>query len=136
MSAELAVQKAIRARLIGSAGLTALVPAAAILDRNERPASSPAIILGESQSVDEGDSLSRSHTRVFHTIHVWLREPSLEGVKRICGEIRAALKSHRPDLGAFHCADWRVSGMRYLRDGDGVTSHGVVTVDVLVSGDG
>ncbi|WP_258552000.1 hypothetical protein [Paracoccus versutus] len=34
----------------------------------------------------------------------------------------------------LHCADARVSSMRFLRDPDGEHSHGVVVVEVLVSG--
>ncbi|MBL4918972.1 DUF3168 domain-containing protein [Szabonella alba] len=133
MSAELSVQEALRARLVASPGVTGLVSASAILDANQRPAPSPSIMLGESQAVDEGDSLRRDRQRVWHTLHVWERAPSLEGVKRICGAIRAAVQSGRLDLGpGFHCADWRVSSMRQMRDRDGETSHGVVTVEVLV----
>ncbi|WP_028030529.1 DUF3168 domain-containing protein [Gemmobacter nectariphilus] len=133
MSAELAVQVALRARLIGTPAVVALVPAAAILDTGQRPALFPAIILGESQAVDEGDSIARDRLRVYHTAHVWTRETSLQGVKRICGAIRAAVAVGRLDLGpGFHCADLRVSSMRQMRDPDGETSHGVVTIEALV----
>ncbi|MCE6960574.1 DUF3168 domain-containing protein [Cereibacter sphaeroides] len=133
MSAEIAVQIALRQRLILDAGVIALVPAANILDVNQRPAPSPSIILGQSQAVDDGDSIARDRTRVFHTLHVWKKEASLEGVKRICGEIRRAVQADRLLLSAgFHAADARVSDMRQTRDPDGETSHGVVTVEVLV----
>ena len=84
--------------------------------------------------MDEGTSLRRSHTRVYHTIHVWKREASLEGVKAICGELRRSIRFGRLVLAQpFHCADLRVSAMRYLRDPDGEHSHGIVTVEALVS---
>lgn len=134
MSADLETQKALRARFTTTASLMALVPAANVLDTNQRPAPVPSIILGESQSIDEGTSLRRTHTRVYHTIHVWKREPSLEGVKTICGEIKRAVGFGRLILAQpYHCADLLVSSMRYLRDPDGEHSHGVVTVEVLVS---
>lgn len=134
MSAELAVQKAIRARLTGTPAVVALVPATGILDVNQRPAPSPSIILGESQALDEGSSLKRSHSRVFHTIHVWKKEGSLEGVKTICGAIRTALHAGRLALAVgYHCADLRVSSMRSLRDPGGEYSHGVVVVEALVA---
>lgn len=132
MSAALAVQIAIRARLVGASALTALVPSANILDRHERPAPDPAIILGQSQTVDEGD-IARTVVRIWHTIHVWKREPSLEGCNAICGEIRRALMPARLLLSApFHCADSYVADFRTFSDPDGVTSHGVVTVNALV----
>jgi hypothetical protein len=135
MSASLSVQRAIRTRLVATPAVVALVPATSILDRHERPAPDPAIIIGEGQEVDEGTSLGRAHVRVFHDLHVWKREVSLEGVKTICGAIRTALHASRLALGdGLHCADWKVQAIRYLRDPGGDLSHGVVTVEVLVSG--
>lgn len=135
MSVDLESQKALRARFTTTAAILALVPASNILDTNQRPAPIPSIIMGESQTVDEGTSLQRTHSRVFHTIHVWKREPSLEGVKAICGEIRRAV-NFGPRLAMadpYHCADLRVSSIRTMRDPDGEHSHGVVTVEALIS---
>ena len=133
MSAELALQKAIRARLVGSANLLALVPAANILDRNERPNPRPSIVIGEGQSVDEGDSIARTLTRVYLDLHVWVEEPSTETSKRIAGTIRKAVNGPRfQPVDGFHFADCRVRGSRFLRDPDGKTSHAIVTVDALV----
>ena len=131
MNSDLEVQKAIRARLTTYA---VGVPAAQIIDANQRPSKLPAILLGDSQAVDEGTSLRRAHTRVYHSLHVWQREPSLEGAKTIAGAIRSAVHSARLTLApGLHCADARVSSMRFLRDPDGEHSHGVVVVEVLVS---
>lgn len=136
MSVDLEVQKALRARFTSTAALMALVPASNVLDTNQRPAPTPSIIMGESQDVDEGTSLKRSHTRVYHTLHVWTREASLTGCKAICGEIRRSIGFGRLVLAdPYHCADVMVQSMRYLRDPDGEHSHGVVTVEVLVSED-
>lgn len=134
MSIDLETQKAIRSRLVATSAVTDLVPAISILDRNQRPTPSPSIILGEAQSVDEGTSLQRLHTRVYHTLHVWKREASLEGVKDICAVIRAALRDGRLTLASgLHAADAKVSSIRTMRDPDGETSHGIVTVEILVS---
>ena len=131
MTQELALQKAIRTQLISSPELTALVPAINILDRNERPNPVPSIILGEDQSIESG-GIARSLTRIFHILHVWSKEESLEGVKEIVGAIRKAM-SARPQLeDGYHCVDCRVSQTRFLRDPDGETSHGVVTIEALV----
>ena len=133
MSVDLAVQKALRARLVATPEVVALVPASAVLDRNQRPAPSPSIILGEAQAIGEDDDLQRTRTRVFHTVHVWKKEASLEGVKAICGAVRTALRAGRLDLGAgFHAADSKVASIRTMRDPDGETSHGVLVVEVLV----
>lgn len=133
MTPEIALQKALRARLISSSAVVTLVPAAAILDRNARPNPDPAIVLGEALSIDDGDSIARRRTRIVSTLHVWRREPSTAGVKAIAGAIRAAVQSEplRLDAG-FHAVDCRVPSMRFLRDRDGETSHAVVTVEAIV----
>ncbi|MBV2144408.1 DUF3168 domain-containing protein [Falsochrobactrum sp. TDYN1] len=132
MSFELALQKAIRARLTATQEVTALVPAANIIDRNARPNPDPSIILGEDQGVD-AEFIQRNVVRVFHTIHVWKKEENLVGVKAIAGAIRNAISQSRfGPAGGFHFADCYVSQMRFLRDPDGETSHGVVTVQALV----
>jgi hypothetical protein len=133
MSPELALQKAIRNRLISEPVVTDLVPAASILDRNERPAPSPSIILGEATARDDGDTIARSRVTVFADLHIWKREPSLEGVKAISGAIRAAMVvRNSDDREGFHIADWRIATTRFLRDPDGETSHGVMTIQAVV----
>jgi len=133
MSAELALQKAIRNRLSTASDVIALVPATSILDRNERPNPRPSIIMGDAQSVDEGESIARKLTRVYLDLHVWVEEPSTEISKRIASAVRRAIQSAKLQLDpGYHCADCRVRGSRFLRDPDGKTSHAVVTVDALV----
>lgn len=133
MSADLAVQKAIRARLIATSAVTALVPVASILDRHARPAPDPSIVLGEGQTIEGGD-IARTTQRIVMDLHIWKKEPSTAGVKAVAGAVRTALHSDRlASIDGFHFADCRVSSLRYLRDPDGETSHGVVTVETLVS---
>ena len=133
MSASLALQKALRARLIATSAVTDLVPAASILDRNARPNPDPSIILGEDQEVDE-NRIARDVVRVYATLHVWKKEPSLVGVKSIAGAIRTAINAlNFEEVDGYHFGDCYVSGTRFLRDPDGETSHGVVTVEALVS---
>lgn len=133
MSPEIALQKAIRARLVGTPAVTGLVAAASILDTNARPAPDPSIIIGEGQAVDEGDSISRTLTRVYLDLHVWKKEPSTAGVKAIAGAIRAAVKAGKLSaVDGFHFVDCYVQTVRFLRDPDGETSHGIVTVNAKV----
>lgn len=130
MSADLALQKAVRARLVATMEVTALVPAANILDRNARPAPDPSIVLGEGQAL-EGDRIDRSDQRLVLTLHVW-KEPGLTGAKAIAGTIRAALKSvNLTNLTGYHFGDCHVTDTRYLRDPDGETAHAVVTVEAI-----
>lgn len=132
MSADHALQKALRARLVSNPEISGLVPASSILDTNQRPAPVPSIIIGEGQSL-EGDRLDRRDQRVVMTLHVWKKEPGLAGVKAIAGAVRAAVRMRNfAQTDGYHFADCRVSSMRFLRDPDGETAHGVVTVEALV----
>lgn len=133
MSAALAVQKAIRARLIATSEVTNLVPANGIVDINQTPAPDPSIIIGEGQLVDNGTDFQRRHVRLFHDLHVWKREPALTGANAIAGAVREAILQGRLSLDpGFHCADVRTSNIRLMRDPDGETSHAVVTIETLV----
>lgn len=61
------------------------------------------------------------------------KEASLAGVKAIAGAIRVAIRAGRAALDAgFELIDWRVSTTRFLRDPDGETAHGVVTIELFV----
>lgn len=132
MSANLALQKAMRARLVATSAVTDLVPASNILDRHSRPAPDPAIVLGEDQSIT-GDDLARKQEQVISTIHIWKKEPSTVGVKAIAGALRTTLHASRLQLETgFHCGDCHVISMRFLRDPDGETSHGIITLDSIV----
>lgn len=133
MIAEFEVQRAIRARLVSEPAVIARVPAANIVDTGDTRLR-PAIILGESQSVDEGTSLKRAHTRIYHTLHLWARESSTESVKATGAAVARAIRTGRLILPeGLHCADMRVSGQRFLRDPDGEHSHGVLTLNILVT---
>ncbi len=133
MSASLAVQKAIRGRLVATPAVTLLVPSGSILDRNALPAPDPSIIIGEDQLVDEG-RLARNVVRVFSTLHIWKKELGTTGVKAIADAVRIALRSASlPTTDGCQFGDCYVSGTRVLRDPDGETAHGVVTVETLVS---
>lgn len=133
MTAEIALQKALRLCLAGTPAVASLVPATSMLDRNERPAPDPSIILGEAQSIDEGTSIARKLVRIYLDLHIWKKERSTAGVKAIAGAVRSAIHAGRPALEAgFHCVDCRVSSQRFLRDPGGEFSHGVVTIDALV----
>lgn len=133
MNISYAVQKALRSRLIGTAAVTALVPADSVLDRNERPAPDPSIIIGEDQVIDDGETIDRSVSRIVSTLHVWKKESGLSGVKAIAAAVRDAIRQGRLALeSGVKCIDCRVSDTRFLRDPDGETAHGVVTIETVV----
>lgn len=133
--ASLAVQRALRTRFISTPGLIELVPAANILDRNQRPVIDPSITLGFDQVIDADIAVARDYVRCFSTIDIWKKEPSLEGVKRISGLIRRAVnRVQRLDLDDpdFFCSDFKINSSRFLRDPGGEFSHGIVVVETLI----
>lgn len=133
MSASFAAQKAIRGRLVATAAVTSLVPVDSILDRNARPNPDPSIIIGEDQEVDQS-RIARNVVRVFSTLHLWKKELGLAGVKAIAGAIRTAVHSSPlAPMDGWHFGDAYVSSTRFLRDPDGETAHGVVTIECLMS---
>jgi hypothetical protein len=126
------IQKAIRARLLASADLMALVPGDHILDVTGRPELVPAVQIGEGQTV-YGRFSSTTHA----TLHVWVQEPGLIGAKAIAGAIVGALRVDAQiegvlTLESFIVHDLRVEQTQFIRDPHGSFSHGVVSVAAIV----
>ncbi len=122
------LQKAIRARLLASADLMALVPGDNIMDSNGLPERMPSVNIGDGQTV-----YRRFGSTTYATLHVWLQEQGLAGCKAIASAIVAAvLVDAQIDgvltLDNFICHDLRVTQTQFLRDPHGSYSHGVVTV--------
>jgi hypothetical protein len=122
------LQKAIRARLLASADLMALVPADNVLDSTGRPERMPAVIIGEGQTV-----YKRFSSTTHATLHVWVQEPGLTTSKQIASAIVTALRIDAQIDGVlrldnFICHDLRVTQTRFMRDPHGSYSHGIVAV--------
>ena len=122
------LQKGIRARLLASADLIALVPADNVLDSTGRPELMPAVGIGEGQTV-----YRRFNSTTYATLHVWVQEPGVTTSKQIASAIVAALTVDAQIEGVltldnFICHDLRVTGTRFIRDPHGSYSHGIVTV--------
>lgn len=128
----LALQKAIRGRLIADAGVTALVPATSIFDRHARPETFPCVILGDAQLAWDPEPLDRDRVTVFADLHVWQREGGMAGAKSIVGAIKQALDGGWWVLDQHSVADLHVPTVRFLRDPSGEHSHAVVTVEATL----
>lgn len=127
--ASLAAQRLAVAKMRAHAPLVALVPAANVMDRNERPEVFPCIIVGEAQTV--GDDIDCADlSEVFLTIHIWTRENTMTACKSIAGEIRRALRRVSAIQDGF-ALDFNFEDARFLRDPSGEHSHGVVTFNVM-----
>ena len=122
------LQKAIRARLLASGDLMALVPGDNVLDATGRPERLPCVNIGEGQTV-----YRRFDSTSYATLHVWAQETGLTDSKSIASAIVAALKVDAQIEGVltldnFVCHDLQVTQTRFMRDPHGSFSHCVVTV--------
>ena len=127
----LSLQAAVRDRLTASAGVTALVPADNILDKNSLPQVFPCVVIGEGQVIpDEG--IARNRHQVFLDLHIWQKELGLAQAKAIAGAARAALKDRPWTASGLNVADLHFPMVRFMRDNSGLYSHGVITLKALV----
>jgi hypothetical protein len=133
MSASLAAQRAHRGLLIASSSVTALVPAADIIDSSAALDRFPAIILGESQELALGDVANVNKFKtLYHNVHCWAREPGLAEVKAIAGAVEDALAGTTWTADGWQCLQTQAESVRYLRDSDGETSHAVLTLKLVL----
>lgn len=128
MSAEpsLALQTAVRARLIATPAVTALVPASHILDDLALDRM-PAIVLGEAQVLDEEFDFRRVHL----SVHLWADGSHIGTVKHIAGAVENALETPL-DVDGFRCFETRVAGGRFMRDPSGQHVHAVLDVTAML----
>jgi hypothetical protein len=127
----LALQTAIRTRLVQAAGVTALVPAEQIFTRSGRPEGMPCITFGpgDTRYANKYDSF---YDRPHVDLHIWTLEPGYESVKSIAEAVRVALPSCAwiiPDFIVRHVA---LSQAIFLRDVDNLHSHAVLGVDAIL----
>lgn len=129
MTPDLALQKALVARLSEAPGVTSLVPAAAIIDGQALPSRYPSILIGEGQVVREPNTLTANHRRVYATLHVWAK--AMPQARAIAGAITSAVEHEPLTLASgYRAISAVVASSRFLRDEE--EAHGVMTVDALV----
>ena len=127
--ASLAAQRLAVATMRAHAALTALVPAANILDRHARPEVFPCILVGEGSTAG-ADTDCHDLSEVALTIHVWTRETGFAACKQIAGTMRRALRDVSAVQDGFDLS-FNYSDSVWLRDPSGNHAHGVVRFDVL-----
>lgn len=131
MEPNLALQAAVRARLVASSALVALVPAANVRDANGLPSVFPCILIGEGQTTPGGDIARKRHD-AYLDLHIWAKESGVVTSKQIAGAVRGALVDTRWAASGLHVADLHVTSSRFLRDPDGLHSHAVVSLSAIV----
>lgn len=132
----LALQSAIRARLISTADVTAMVAPLRIRDGGARPEDFPTILVGDGQIVMEGDHYPGGilNVTIHLDLHVWTFEAGLEHAKTITGEVWKALKAPLDVPGWTLSDGHHIEGARYLRDPSEQHGHAIISVCAFMSG--
>lgn len=130
MEPSLALQTTVRARLIASPAVTALLDPASILDRHTRPEGERQIIIGEGIAAyaDDHDTF---HHRVTLDMHIWTREPGFTLAKEITFACREVLRSTPWEAGGYIVHGASLSS-RFLRDPAGGYAHAVLSLDATM----
>lgn len=127
----LALQELTYGTLTAAAAVTALVPATAILDKNDRPEAFPCIIVGTGQSIF-ADNITSFHDQAFLDLHIWVQEVGLSGAKAIAGAVKDALFNGPWAATGYRVISVRSVSARYLRDKDSQHSHVIITIEALM----
>jgi hypothetical protein len=132
----LALQTAIYERLVADADVLALVDAANIRDGATRPDHFPSIIVGDGQTLLEGDQYAGWLNVTAHLdLHIWTFEEGLTGAKGIAGTVWRSLMPKLAVPGWQLTNGHHVEGIRYLRDPSQSHGHAVVSVSAFMSGE-
>ena len=127
----LALQTAIRARLIASPFVMELVDPPNIRDGDPRPSAFPSIILGNMQVEVAGHYRAYRNVTVYLDLHIWGETP--EAAKIVGAAVSKALFD-APDVPGFDLTDGlRTERSIYMRDPSGC-GHGVVSLRALMGG--
>lgn len=129
----LALQTAIRSRLISTPAVTALVPASRIIEGPTRPERFPSIIFGRGQTVFAGRAYSWRHVWAYLDIHIWTLEGGTEAARQIANETDRALVEPLTMPG-FELLDgnFTITAAQFFRDPDALHGHGVMSVQALL----
>ncbi|WP_108460226.1 DUF3168 domain-containing protein [Devosia naphthalenivorans] len=123
----LALQAAIRARLIASPHVMELVEPREIRDGDTRPDAFPSIILGAGQVVIAGHYTNYRNVTAYLDLHIWAEGDGLENTKTIGGAVWNAIGRDLTVPGFDLHDGIRVERSIYMRDPSGC-GHGVVSL--------
>lgn len=129
----LALQTAIRSRLVNMPAVTNLVPADHIRAGSTRPDKHPCIVMGDGTTTLHGnDYRAQSAAWVYLDLHVWTLDAGQDAAKEIAGTVAAALSKHDLQVSGGYCDHFEVKAIRHLRDPNPAYGHSVVSVEALI----
>ena len=128
----LALQTAIRARLLDTPAVTALVAADHIRAGSTRPADCRCIIMSNGSTTLHGhDYTAQRAAWIYMDLHIWTLNDGEERAKQIVFAVSQALDKEIAIDGGY-CDHFRVTGSVFPRDPDPAYGHGVLNVEALV----
>lgn len=131
MSLSLQLQGRIYELLIEDASVHALC-GDRIYDNVPESRSFPYVSFGASDTVEDDADCITGEVETLQ-IDCWSRyKGGFKELKQITGAVKEALHSRSGDLETDALVEMRVVGIRHFRDPDGLTSHGVVTVQAIL----
>ena len=131
MSVSAAIQKLIVARLRAAAPVAALV-GGRIYDHRPAASGFPSVTIGPSDAVREEAECLRLRTETVQ-VDCWTRTgDATRAARELADAVTDALHHADGELETGALVQMRVPSIRAFRDRDGVTGHGVVTVEVEV----
>lgn len=129
----LALQTAIRTRLVGKPEITALVPADHIRVGSTRPDKTPCIIMSDGSTALHGHDYSSQRTAwVYLDLHIWTLDAGQDAAKEIAGVVAAALDKWNLAIEGGYCDHFKLTASRFPRDPDPAYGHGIMSVEALV----
>ncbi|OCP17024.1 MULTISPECIES: DUF3168 domain-containing protein [unclassified Ensifer] len=133
MEPVLALQTAIRTRLLDKPEVTALVPADHIRAGSTRPDKTPCIVMSDGTTTLHGnDYASQSAAWVYLDLHIWTPDAGQDAAKEITGTLAAALSKYNLPIEGGYCDHFKVTGTRFPRDPKPEYGHGVLSVEALI----
>lgn len=128
----LALQTAIRARLLDTPAVLALVPADNIRAGSTRPDKTPAIIMSNGNTTLHGhDYTSQRAAWVYLDLHIWTLNEGEQRAKEIAFAVTQALDIALAVEGGY-CDEFKVTGAVFPRDPTPGYGHGVLSVEALI----
>ncbi|MGB3536866.1 MAG: DUF3168 domain-containing protein [Mesorhizobium sp.] len=129
----LALQTAIRSRLIDVPAVTALVDPLNIRSGSTRPGDTPCIIMANGTTALHGhDYTAQRAAWVNLDLHVWALDAGEDAAKAIAFAVSTALDKHKMQIDGGYCDHFEVTGAVYPRDPDPAYGHGVLSVEALI----
>ncbi|TCM57827.1 uncharacterized protein DUF3168 [Rhizobium sp. PP-F2F-G48] len=129
-----ALRTAIRAALIDTPAVTAMVQPDHIRAGSTRPEHMPMIIMSDGQTVFLGHAAGSQYVaRVYVDLHIWAMEDRNDTAKAIGFAVMNVLK-HAPATAGFDVDEWALPVVRWMRDPDPdkAYTHGVMTVEAVM----